>query len=39
MNLIEVLNKVADKGYCPALLFDDNGKWALAFDGAQSCFL
>lgn len=32
MNLIEELNKLADSGYCPALLFDDDGRWALSFE-------
>lgn len=32
----EVVEHFADKGYCPALLFDDNGHWALSFEGAQS---
>jgi hypothetical protein len=32
MNLIKELNKLADSGYCPALLFDDDGKWALSFE-------
>lgn len=35
MNLIKELNALADKGYCPALLFDDDGRWALVFDGTQ----
>lgn len=35
MNLIEELNKLADSGYCPALLFDDDGRWALSFTGTQ----
>jgi len=35
MNLIEELNKLADNGYCPALLFDDDGRWALSFTGTQ----
>lgn len=36
MNLIKVLNKLADRGYCPALLFDDDGRWALSFEGIQN---
>jgi hypothetical protein len=28
--------KWADAGYCPALVFDDDGRWAVVFDGDQS---
>ena len=31
-----VVERMVNNGYCPGLLFDDNGHWALAFDGAQS---
>lgn len=31
-----VVEHMVNNGYCPGLLFDDNGHWALAFDGAQS---
>jgi hypothetical protein len=29
------LEQLADQGYCPNLLNDDNGHWALVFDGFQ----
>ena len=35
MDLSKELNRLADSGYCPALLFDDDGRWALVFDGFQ----
>lgn len=35
MDLIKKLNNLADSGYCPALIFDDDGRWALVFDGVQ----
>lgn len=35
MDLVKTLNELTEKGYCPALIFDDNGHWALAFDGTQ----
>ena len=28
----------ADEGLCPALVFDDNGHWAVSFDGAGEMF-
>ena len=28
--------ELADIGYCPALLNDDSGRWAVVFDGAQT---
>lgn len=30
------LTLLAKAGYCPALLNDDNGHWAVVFDGVQS---
>lgn len=36
MNLSKVLNKLADRGYCPNLLFDDDGRWVLSFEGTQN---
>ena len=30
-----VLDKLVNNGYCPALVFDDDGRWALSFDGAM----
>ena len=35
MDLVKILNELTENGYCPALIFDDNGHWALAFDGTQ----
>ena len=35
-DLASKLNELANVGFCPALIFDDNGHWALAFDGTQS---
>jgi hypothetical protein len=36
VDLETALDQMADIGYCPNLLNDDNGFWALAFDGYQS---
>ncbi len=36
MDLIKRLNELTEKGFCPALIFDDDGRWALVFDGAQN---
>ena len=32
----EVVEKLVSEGYCPALIYDDSGHWALSFDGMQS---
>ncbi len=32
---IQFLVDATNKGYCPAILFDDNGNWAVTFDGWQ----
>ena len=37
MTLQDRLQQLASDGYCPALLYDDNGHWALVFDGFQNC--
>lgn len=36
VTLETVLNKLSESGDCPNLLNDDNGHWALVFDGIQS---
>lgn len=32
----EVVEHLANDGFCPALLNDDSGRWALSFEGIQS---
>ncbi len=32
----EVMEKMVENGYCPAILFDDNGHWALSLEGWQN---
>ena len=32
----EVLEKLVDDGYCPGLIYDDNGHWALSLEGTQN---
>ena len=32
----EVVEHLTNNGYCPAILFDDNGHWAMSTDGSQS---
>lgn len=34
--LDECLEQLANDGFCPAILNDDNGHWALVFDGVQT---
>jgi hypothetical protein len=34
--LLDWLEAMTDKGYCPAVVFDDDGHWAVLFDGIQS---
>lgn len=34
---IDWLEKITHDGMCPGLIFDDNGHWAVAFDGMQTC--
>jgi hypothetical protein len=36
MDVAKVLEDLANKGYCPALVFNDDGYWALTCDGMQS---
>lgn len=36
ITFIEAMEELAEKGYCPNLLNDDNGHWAVAFDGYQT---
>jgi hypothetical protein len=31
--LLDWLDDVTHKGWCPALVFDDNGFWAVSFEG------
>ena len=31
-----VVEKMTGDGFCPALIFDDNGSWVMAFDGIQN---
>lgn len=31
-----LLDKLVEGGYCPALIYDDNGHWALVSDGMQN---
>ena len=31
-----VVEKMTSDGFCPALIFDDNGSWVMAFDGIQN---
>jgi hypothetical protein len=37
--MLDWLEAITMKGDCPALLNDDNGHWAVAFDGMQSVSL
>jgi hypothetical protein len=30
---LDWFENMADKGFCPALVFDDNGHWAVTCDG------
>jgi len=32
----ELLEEMADNGYCPALIFDDNDHWSVSTDGNQT---
>lgn len=34
--LLNWLEEITHEGYCPAVLFDDNGHWTVAFDGMQN---
>jgi len=34
--LLDWLEQAASDGSCPALICDDNGHWAVAFDGMQN---
>ena len=33
---LDWLEKIVNEGSCPALVNDDNGHWALVFDGTQN---
>lgn len=33
---LDWLEAMTHKGYCPAVVFDDDGHWAVLFDGVQS---
>ena len=33
---LDWLERITENGACPALIFDDNGHWTVAFDGVQS---
>lgn len=32
---LDWLEAQADRGMCPAILFDDGGRWAVTYDGMQ----
>ena len=34
--LLDWLEAMTHKGFCPAVVFDDGGHWAVLFDGVQS---
>jgi hypothetical protein len=34
---IDWLERMDDEGACPAVLSDDNGHWAVSFEGVQNC--
>lgn len=34
--MLDWLEDITREGYCPAVLFDDNGHWTVAFDGCQN---
>lgn len=36
INATVMLYVLVEKGYCPALVFDDNGHWALTMEGIQT---
>lgn len=36
ISIEEALENLSEIGYCPNLLNDDNGHWAVVFDGFQS---
>ena len=36
--LLDWLEAVTHKGYCPSVIFDDNGHWAVSFSGAQNIY-
>jgi hypothetical protein len=33
---LDWMEKMADEGLCPAIVNDDNGHWAMVFDGTQN---
>lgn len=37
IDIDNALRYLTKKGHCPALVFDDNGKWCLVSDGFQQC--
>jgi hypothetical protein len=32
----EIVKKLVEEGFCPALIYDDEGHWALATEGTQN---
>jgi len=36
LNIIKWFEELTNEGYCPALIHDDNGHWAVSFDGFQN---
>ena len=34
--LLDLLEAKSQEGWCPCLLYDDNGHWAVAGDGTQN---
>lgn len=34
--LLDSLEKMTKEGACPGIIFDDNGHWAVSFDGTQN---
>ena len=34
--LLDWLEGITHEGYCPAVLFDDNGHWTVSFSGCQN---
>lgn len=36
INIAQIFEDWASQGYCPALLYDDNGHWTVSFDGIQN---
>ena len=36
MDILEKLELLVENGYCPGLIYDDNGHWALSTNGSQN---